>query len=105
MGANLFDDIHFANKNIIQKNSYTCLFLGVDWERKGGKTALKAIEYVRQLYGIDVRLKICGCTPNQKILPTWVELIDKVDKNNVDEYQKFIDVLSNADILSFTNHC
>ncbi|BDZ04338.1 hypothetical protein MUTS16_54110 [Escherichia coli] len=34
-----------------------------------------------------------------KILPTWVELIDKVDKNNVDEYQKFIDVLSNADIL------
>lgn len=57
MGANLFDDIHFANKNIIQKNSYTCLFLGVDWERKGGKTALKAIEYVRQLYGIDVRLK------------------------------------------------
>ncbi|MDL5653007.1 glycosyltransferase family 4 protein, partial [Escherichia coli] len=98
-GANLFDDIHFANKNIIQKNSYTCLFLGVDWERKGGKTALKAIEYVRQLYGIDVRLKICGCTPNQKILPTWVELIDKVDKNNVDEYQKFIDVLSNADIL------
>ncbi|HAY3322227.1 TPA: glycosyltransferase family 4 protein, partial [Escherichia coli] len=88
-----------ANKNIIQKNSYTCLFLGVDWERKGGKTALKAIEYVRQLYGIDVRLKICGCTPNQKILPTWVELIDKVDKNNVDEYQKFIDVLSNADIL------
>lgn len=98
-GANLFDDIHFASKNIIQKNSYTCLFLGVDWERKGGKTALKAIEYVRQLYGIDVRLKICGCTPNQKILPTWVELIDKVDKNNVDEYQKFIDVLSNADIL------
>ncbi|WP_258048478.1 glycosyltransferase [Escherichia coli] len=34
-----------------------------------------------------------------KDLPTWVELIDKVDKNNVDEYQKFIDVLSNADIL------
>ncbi|HFM3891616.1 TPA: glycosyltransferase, partial [Escherichia coli] len=39
-GANLFEDIHFANKTIIQKISYTCLFLGVDWERKGGKTAL-----------------------------------------------------------------
>ena len=48
--------------------------------KKRWETALKAIEYVRQLYGIDVRLKICGCTPNQKILPTWVELIDKVDK-------------------------
>ncbi|MBA1031432.1 glycosyltransferase family 4 protein, partial [Escherichia coli] len=98
-GANLFEDIHFANKTIIQKISYTCLFLGVDWERKGGKTALKAIEYVRELYGIDVRLKICGCTPNQEILPAWVELIDKINKNNVEEYQKFIDVLSNADIL------
>ncbi|MCV5127117.1 glycosyltransferase, partial [Escherichia coli] len=61
--------------------------------------ALKAIEYVRELYGIDVRLKICGCTPNQEILPAWVELIDKINKNNVEEYQKFIDVLSNADIL------
>ncbi|WP_332125931.1 glycosyltransferase, partial [Escherichia coli] len=25
--------------------------------------------------------------------------IDKINKNNVEEYQKFIDVLSNADIL------
>lgn len=61
MGANLFDDIHFANKNIIQR----IVILVFSWELIGKErweTALKAIEYVRQLYGIDVRLKICGCT-------------------------------------------
>lgn len=48
------------------------LFIGVDWERKGGNTALQAVRYLRQ-HGMEASLRIVGCeAPDEvKALP-WV---------------------------------
>jgi glycosyltransferase involved in cell wall biosynthesis len=57
VGPVAIDDIdngRFSSKNI--------LFVGVDWERKGGPTLLAAFRAVRQAHP-DARLTIVGCSP------------------------------------------
>ena len=52
-------------KETISARSSTCcklLFLGVDWERKGGKIALQVTEKLNQL-GINTELTVVGCEP------------------------------------------
>lgn len=62
------DEIHF-------------LFLGVEWERKGGETVLKTLQLLRSK-GLNVFLTICGCTPNiQK--EDFITIIPFIDKNTV----------------------
>lgn len=52
--ANNIDNRRFAAKNI--------LFVGVDWERKGGADLLEAFRIVRQSHP-DVQLTVVGCSP------------------------------------------
>ena len=60
------------------------LFIGQDWERKGGETAVKiAIELTNQ--NIKTELTIVGCTPPENLfLPDYIHVlgfIKKSDKN------------------------
>ncbi|MCL4267299.1 MAG: glycosyltransferase family 4 protein [Anaerolineae bacterium] len=50
----LLDNDGYGNKNI--------LFVGVDWERKGGPDLVQAFRQVLQVHP-DARLTIVGCTP------------------------------------------
>src|SRR4051812_20823458 len=63
MGAN-FDDP--PDEEIIErkKRSGICklLFVGVDWQRKGGEIAFETLLVLAQL-GVPAELTICGCTP------------------------------------------
>lgn len=58
------------------------LFIGQEWERKGGDTAIKiAVELNKQ--GIETELTILGCSPPQSSsLPDFIHVLGFVDKSN-----------------------
>lgn len=72
------------------------LFLAVDWQRKGGDIALKAIEILKSR-GYNVKLQVVGCTP--PTTSTVMEVIPFLDKNNPEEAQKVKDFLNNAHFM------
>jgi glycosyltransferase involved in cell wall biosynthesis len=70
------NDAKYASKNI--------LFVGVDWERKGGPVLLKAFEKVLQKHS-DATLTIVGCNPDKITLPNC-KVVGKIKADQVAEY-------------------
>ncbi|QCX53430.1 glycosyltransferase family 4 protein [Elizabethkingia sp. JS20170427COW] len=93
-GAN----IEVPNKITYKKLSseITFLFLGVEWERKGGDIALATIELLAQ-EGYPVKLKVVGCIPPRT--SEVLEVIPFLNKNNPSEYQQLKDILLSSDFL------
>lgn len=76
------------------------LFLGVDWKRKGGDIAIEACRILNS-QGIKNIIHIVGPMefPNEyKELPD-VDFIGFLNKNNEEEYQRVIQIISSSDIL------
>jgi glycosyltransferase involved in cell wall biosynthesis len=73
----IFDDQRYARMNI--------LFVGVEWERKGGPTLVEAFKLVSQRYP-NASLTILGCTPKLNI-PNC-DVIGRVPLAEVSEYFK-----------------
>jgi len=66
-----------------EKSSSACtlLFIGVDWQRKGGDIAVAVVEELNRL-GTRSRLLICGCTPPKRYKGNpHLEVIGYLDKN------------------------
>jgi glycosyltransferase involved in cell wall biosynthesis len=64
--------------------SCNLLFIGVDWERKGGALAVAAYdELVRT--GIPAKLTIVGCTPPPDAARPGIRVIPFLDKNQPDQ--------------------
>lgn len=86
-------------KKTIQKNyneKINILFLGVNWERKGGDLALQAIEKLAEKFD-NFTFTVCGCVPpnpNKR-----VEVIPFLNKNNEEDRIKFDQLLSQSHIL------
>ena len=75
----------------------TCrlLFIGVDWERKGGSIALEtAVELKRR--GLDVHLDIIGIKNLSLSLPDFVTNHGYISKNNADGIKKIDELYKNA---------
>jgi glycosyltransferase involved in cell wall biosynthesis len=61
-------------------SSCNLLFIGVDWERKGGSIAVAAYDaLVRQ--GVPAQLTIVGCTPPPEAARPGIRVIPFLDKN------------------------
>lgn len=71
--------------NIKESQTYTFLFLAVDWERKQGQLAYESLKVLVDK-GYPIRMLIVGCTPS--IVEDWVEIIPFLNKNNLTEFEK-----------------
>jgi glycosyltransferase involved in cell wall biosynthesis len=77
-------------------------FSGVDWKRKGGEIAVDTIRELRKR-GIDANITIVGILKDK--LPKDVANLDFVtcvgflNKNNSDEYHKYVELFHNSHIL------
>lgn len=102
LGANL-DRIPFVEELKKEKNK-TCqlLFLGVEWERKGGSIALQTFNVLKER-GVPVHLTIIGCIP-----PNYIEgkndvsditVIPFINKHNEVEGRLLYNTLLNSDFL------
>ena len=91
-GSNHSDEplIHksYANKNI--------LFIGVQFERKGGDLILNAFRILRKVMP-DATLTIVGCNP--KINEPGVEVVGRIYKDSPDGTRKLLDYYSKASIF------
>jgi glycosyltransferase involved in cell wall biosynthesis len=81
-GANL-DKIPDKNLILQKKKSKKCklLYLGVQWERKGGDIAFDTLLELEKL-GIEAELVVCGVIPPEEFKHKNMTVIPFLDKNN-----------------------
>jgi glycosyltransferase involved in cell wall biosynthesis len=103
-GANLTEVPASLGEHPIQAKTVHLLFVGVEWERKGGPTVIKAVEHLRNK-GWNVSLTIVGCTP--EIRMQGVEIIPYLNKNVPEQRKKMNELFLRSDffILPTTAEC
>jgi glycosyltransferase involved in cell wall biosynthesis len=74
------------------------LFLGRDWERKGGGIALEALGELEQL-GYATTLTVVGCRPPEGVSHPRMEVVPFVDKNDPAGRLRFRQILLSTDFL------
>ncbi len=96
LGANL-DHIPSAAEIKKEKNK-TCklLFIGVEWERKGGQIALDTF-YALKKMGVSVQLTIIGCVPPVQISDADITVIPFIDKHK--EESRLYNIIRDSDFL------
>jgi glycosyltransferase involved in cell wall biosynthesis len=98
-GANL-ERVPSRELALGRKKSDRCklLFLGVNWQRKGGdiafETTLRLIEM-----GIQAELTVCGCTPPGKLSHPALKVIPFLDKNDAEQGERLARLLASSDFL------
>lgn len=71
-----------GNNNQKSKNVCKLLFIGQDWERKGGEKAVNVARYLNEKY-IKTELTIAGCTPpDDLVLPEYIHVLGFIDKSS-----------------------
>lgn len=99
MGAN-FDNP--PGKEIVRrkKRSNHCklLFVGVDWQRKGGEIAFETLLALEAM-GVAAELAICGCVPPKKFAHSRMKVIPYLDKNDPKQYNKLEQLYLESDFL------
>jgi glycosyltransferase involved in cell wall biosynthesis len=74
------------------------LFLGVDWERKGGPIAYATYQKLREM-GVDARFCICGCVPPINPKDENLTIIPFLNKNKTEDYARFNNLLRESHFL------
>jgi glycosyltransferase involved in cell wall biosynthesis len=74
------------------------LFVGRDWERKGGQIAVDALLALRRR-GIDAELTIIGCTPEPEFTHPSLHVIPYLDKHRPEQRAELADFYLNSDIF------
>jgi glycosyltransferase involved in cell wall biosynthesis len=98
LGANI--DTIPAPGELKKERNKICrlLFLGVEWERKGGQIALDTF-YALQKQGLDVQLTIIGCVPPVTLADKNITVIPFINKNNASEAAALYRIMLNTDLL------
>lgn len=98
-GANFdqFPDRNKINLNSINK-TFTLLFVAVTWKQKGGNIAFDCLQHLRQK-GVDARLVVCGCEPDQDKISPYLEVVPFLDKNNPTQFDQLKKLFLSSDIF------
>ncbi len=86
MGANIDKDPQEEEIMKQYDSVINLLFVGVDWNRKGGDIVLETIEKLDK-NGYDIHLTVIGCIPPVK--HSKMDVIPFLDKNKKDDMLKF----------------
>lgn len=99
-GANLPSSIIKPNYKFKKGNTINILFSGVDWKRKGGEIAVKAVEKLVK-DGYPAKLYICGIRNLDNKFLDYDFVINKgfLDKNNSNELEEYISLWKKADLF------
>ena len=104
MGANL-DEVPTAEqvssaRSRPRGNECRLVFIGVDWERKGGDTALAAMRRLRER-GMDATLTVIGCVPPDAASEPNMRVIPFLDKSLPEHQHLLTQVLLESDFMLF----
>jgi glycosyltransferase involved in cell wall biosynthesis len=71
------------------------LFVGREWERKGGEIALEAFRELKRM-GLPTELSIVGCEPPTRIVEENLQVFPFLNKNIPEQRRKLQDLYANA---------
>ena len=74
------------------------LFVGVDWQRKGGDIAMHAAETLNRR-GTEAALTVIGCRPPAQREDAWLTVIPFLDKNDPAARAELAEHYLNADVF------
>ena len=98
-GANLDAVPSVADLNLIASGHCRLLFLGVEWERKGGDIALETFRLLKQK-GINPHFHIIGCVPPVDVSAEKdITFIPFLDKNKPEDFQQLHKIFLQTDFL------
>lgn len=98
-GANLDPLPSPAKKPVPRPGSCRLLFLGVEWERKGGAIALETFRLLRRS-GVEASLHIIGCVPPTDLSgETGVSVTPFLDKSDPDQRERLDRIFQETDLL------
>lgn len=98
-GANLDRIPAAVAEQSVSNGSVRLLFLGVEWERKGGDIALDTFQLLRSK-GINAHLHIIGCVPPHDLSTEKdVTIIPFLDKNEEKDFQQLHQIFLHTDFL------
>lgn len=86
-----------AEKRATRKRRCELLFVGVNWERKGGAIAVETARLLNEA-GIETSLRVVGSQPAGKI-PGFVEVIGFINKSSEAGRQRIVDLFRSADFF------
>jgi len=99
LSANLFDPP--ALESLRFERSGECvrlLFVGVEWERKGGPIAYDAMRTLRRM-GLDATLTVVGCVPPARFRGSAVSTIGFLSKRHPEERRALEKLFRDSDFL------
>ncbi|WP_107667322.1 glycosyltransferase family 4 protein [Cyanothece sp. BG0011] len=76
------------------------LFIGRNWERKGGKLAFETLTSLLEM-GVDAELLVIGCSPPPDYKHQRLRVIPYLDKNIPEQREKFNHLLLKSHFLIF----
>ncbi len=98
-GANLDNIPAVSELNLNASGQCRLLFLGVEWDRKGGDIALETFRLLKRK-GMNPHLHIIGCVPPKDIAKEKdVVVIPFLDKNKPEDFQQLHKILLQTDFL------
>lgn len=74
------------------------LFIGVDWERKGGTVAVDALSALRRM-GVDATLSIVGCVPPAHVRSPHVSMLGFLSKTDPRQQTVLESLFRDSDFL------
>jgi glycosyltransferase involved in cell wall biosynthesis len=80
-----------------RRNCCELLFVGVNWERKGGAIAVESARLLNEA-GIETRLRVVGSKPPEDV-PPFVEALGFVSKTSEEGRRKLLDLFCSSDIF------
>ncbi len=73
------------------------LFLGLEWQRKGGRTAVAILDELKRR-GLPVELHVVGCTPEGE-MPAFVRSHGRLWKNDPRQAEELVNLFENGDFF------
>ena len=107
-GANIRNIISVQNieeiimsRNISkEKKKCQMMFLGADWNRKGGDFGLEVVKILNKSFGIETVYVVVGCSPS--VMPEnkdYVEVVGYLDKSQKANYEKLEAIFKTSDFF------
>lgn len=96
-GSNINRLTEIPPKRLSQKVC-NLLFVGVDWERKGGEVALKILRALIE-NNIDACLTVIGSVPPRGSDLKRVRVIERLDKDSAEGEEEFVAILNQTDFF------
>lgn len=85
------------DKRLNRKRRCELLFVGMNWKRKGGATAVETARLLNEA-GIDTKLRVVGSRP-QGAFPSFVEFEGFINKNSDEGLSRLVDLYRSADFF------